>query len=533
MNTVQSSSKPFEPSVSRDQVAERVLRLFRTHGTDDASPVIRGDPVGRLLDEHWRRGREVAIPGSWDDARGFPGIGFPEHGESLEAFLEYLETDVVPYAVNTASPRFIGHMTSALPEYVSQLARMVAALNQNVVKVETSRVFTAMERQVLGSLHRTVFGAPESYYEKVVQDPERTLGMLTSGGTLANLSALWCARNVALGPAVERQGLSAALHRCGYDRAVILGSSLMHYSIDKAADILGIGTANVLRIPCRTCTRVDVDLLARTARECRANGSLVLAVVGVAGATDSGSIDELNELADVASELESWLHVDAAWAGPLLFSREHRTRLRGVERAHSVTIDAHKQLYLPLGVGIVLLRDDLAAAAIEKNANYIVRRGSRDLGKRSAEGSRPANALFVAAALRILGHDGLEFLVDEGVRKTRWAADRVRARPEFRLVEEPQTNIMLYRCLPRRYRGAHASALGLEDERTVNEFNMALQCRQRDEGRTFVSRTMLTQFNGAADMVALRMVLANPLTSEADIDAVLDDQLRIATDMEA
>ena len=108
----------------------------------------------------------------------------------------------------------------------------------------------------------------------------------------------------------------------------------------------------------------------------------------------------------------------------------------------------------------------------------------------------------------------------------------VTSRPEFRLVEEPQTNIMLYRCLPRRYRGAHASALDTEDERNVNEFNIALQCRQRDDGRTFVSRTMLTQYNGVAEMVALRMVLANPLTSEADIDAVLDDQLRIATDME-
>src|SRR5262249_37385293 len=157
----------------------------------------------------------------------------------------------------------------------------------------------------------------------------------------------------------------------------------------------------------------------------------VIAVVGVAGSTDAGAIDPLNEIADVAEEANAHFHADAAWGGPLLFSDEYRPRLAGIERADSVTIDGHKQLYAPLGIGLVLFRKPQFAKVIEKHAHYLSRPGSADLGLRSLEGSRPGTALYLHAALNVIGRQGYAALVNDSIRKVRLMADTICGRPEF------------------------------------------------------------------------------------------------------
>jgi glutamate decarboxylase len=233
----------------------------------------------------------------------------------------------------------------------------------------------------------------------------------------------------------------------------------------------------------------------------------------------------------VAREAGAHFHVDAAWAGPLLFSRRHRERLAGIELADSVTIDGHKQLYMPMGLGMCVLRDPLAAKAIEKQARYIARAGSVDLGKRALEGSRPGNAMYLHAALHVIGRDGYEALLDEGIRKTRYLADSIRARPEFELLQEPTINILVYRYVPEEFRRAAAACeLSDADNLAIDDFNVRLQKAQRRAGHSFVSRTVIstTRCGTGSPTVALRAVIANPLTTESDIDAVLLDQLGIA-----
>lgn len=464
--------------------------------------------------------------------RLFSDSRIPDAPRDVSEYLDYFAGHIVAHSTHTSSPSFIGHMTSALPDFMQQLARLVTALNQNVVKVETAKAVTPYERQTIGMLHRLIYDRPDSFYAEHLQQSESTLGTITSGGTVGNITALWIARNTLLGPrpgfaGVEQEGLYAALRHYGYDGAVVIGSSLMHYSFKKAADLLGIGLRGLVTVPVDQQHRIDLAALRRTIAACRARNQLIIALVGVGGTTDVGSIDPLDQLADIAQEHGLLFHVDAAWGGPLLFSRRHRHKLAGIERADSVIIDGHKQLYLPMGIGMVLLRGPHQAQAIEKQAPYIVRARSADLGRRTLEGSRPAMSIFLHAALSILGRDGYEALVDEGVRKTGYMARALAARPEFELLMEPQSNILLYRYLPARWRTQIAAQqLDQAGQQAINRFNERLQQTQLQDGESFISRTTIetTRYGRAVPIVALRAVISNPLTMEQHIDAVLDRQ---------
>ncbi|MHC0066357.1 pyridoxal-dependent aspartate 1-decarboxylase PanP [Nostoc sp. UIC 10890] len=460
----------------------------------------------------------------------------PVQPVDFESYIQNLSNNVVAHSIHTSSPRFIGHMTSALPSFVRPMAKLMTAMNQNAVKIETAKALSFCEREALAMLHRLIYNFSDNFYAQHIQHNLSTLGILVSGGTVANITALWCARNASLAAkndflGIEKEGLAAALDFYGYKGAVIIGSELMHFSFDKAADLMGIGTQSLIRIPTDSNNRVNIQKLRQTVKECRDQNLLIIAIVGIAGTTDSGGVDSLSEIADIAQAANVHFHVDAAWGGPLIFSEQHRHKLAGIEKADSVTIDGHKQLYLPMGIGMVFLRDPYIATAIEKQASYTMRKGSFDLGKRALEGSRPGMALFLHAGLNLLGLKGYEFLIDEGIRKTQYMADRICSMPEFELLAEPDTNLLLYRYIPEPLRELVAKKQLTEiDNQLINNFNECLQKRQRQIGNTFISRTTksATSLGKEIPVIALRAVIANPLTKEEDIDAVLNDQIQIA-----
>ncbi|AFZ17606.1 pyridoxal-dependent aspartate 1-decarboxylase PanP [Allocoleopsis franciscana] len=469
----------------------------------------------------------------------FSDSNVPVEPSDFESYLEYLADNVIAHSVHTSSPRFIGHMTSALPYFVRPLAKLMTAMNQNAVKMETAKALSPYERQALAMMHRLIYNFSEHFYDRHVQNSQSTLGILVSGGTTANITALWCARNASLGPkdgflGVEKEGLAVALNFYGYKGAVVIGSELMHYSFDKAADLMGIGTQGLIKIKSDRNNRVDIQALREAVADCRVQNKHIIAIVGVAGTTDSGGMDSLWQIAEIAREANVHFHVDAAWGGPLIFSEQHRYKLAGIERADSVTIDGHKQLYLPMGIGMVFLRDPKMAQAIEKNASYTMRKSSFDLGKRTLEGSRPAMALFLHAGLNLIGVKGYEFLIDEGIRKTQYMAARICAMSEFELLAQPDINILIYRYIPESLRERAAKKQLTEtDNQLINQFNECLQKSQRQAGRTFISRTMKTTICAGKEVpiVALRAVIANPLTTEDDIEAVLNDQIQIALEL--
>ncbi len=458
-----------------------------------------------------------------------------EPEKRLAEVITELIKDIAPHAVNVSSPYFVGHMTSAMPFFMVHLQTIVAALNQNVVKVETSKVVSIVEKQVLAKIHRLIYDYDEEFYNQHIQSPNSSLGGFVEDGTLANITALWVARARLLPPrgdfgGVERDGILEAYREYGVDRLVILVSQRGHYSLRKAGGVLGIGNANVLALDVDEYNRVDLVRLRKTLDHLRENEprTRVLALVGIAGATETGSVDPLSDLAALAEKYDIHFHVDAAWGGPTLFSEKYRHFLRGIERADSVAVDGHKQFYMPMTCGMVYFRDPWAMDSIAYHSNYVARPGSVDLGIRSLAGSRPSTSLILHGALKIMGQRGYALLIDHGIELAREFADEIERRPDFQIVTRPELNILTYRYCPADVQEKMAAAGGEELKRIVirlNRGNMLLQRRQREHGHSFVSRTTLRRpEEQGGDVVVLRAVLMNPLTNIEILREILDEQ---------
>lgn len=525
-------------TASNDDVAERVRALF----TDPRSPALERFDQGLATSvADVRRAERISTETAVEDLReAFSESAIPGGPLSLDDYLEMLRRDVIPNAVSVSLPSYTGHMTSALPAFLPPMSSFLTALNQNVVKVETSKAFTLLERQTMAMMHRLVFGDTDEFYAHHIQNRESTLGIVTSCGTLANITAMWMARNKALRSSdefggLQDEGLLAALRHYGYTGgAVVIGSELMHYSMDKLGSLLGLGARNVIKVELDPAGRVDVQALRRVIEECLEQKRLIVAVVGVAGTTETGNVDDLAALGEIAREYRIHYHVDAAWGGPILFSERHRSILAGIELADTVTVCGHKQLYLPQGISMVLCRDPHDFYHIQAAARYQARVESFDLGKHSAEGSRPANSAYLHAGLHLLGQRGYAYLIDEGIRKARYFAELILRHDVFELIEEPRTNIVVYRYVPDALRErARAKTLSPEDHYVINTFNEVLQDFMFLHGSSFVSRTTLKQGRNQRrqDTVVLRAVIANPLTTEEHLAKVLEDQIAVADEL--
>ena len=520
---------------------ENIYRIFTAPEAPDSTlgriDQAISDDLMFFLQEHI-----VAVKRDLDEIEaGFSESRIPEDPTFVSDYTEFLKEKVVSQSVHTASPGFIGHMTSALPYFMLPLSRILTALNQNLVKVETSRSFTPMERQVLAMLHRLIYDGSDEFYGQWIQNSQYALGAFCSGGTIANVTALWAARNRLCGPSgdfkgIAQEGLVKALRHLDCQGLAILVSRRGHYSLGKAADLLGIGRDNLIRVETDDNNRVDMRRIREHVTRLRAEGIRPLSLIGIAGTTETGNVDPLEALADLAAELGCHFHVDAAWGGATLFSDTYRGLLKGIERADSVTIDAHKQLYVPMGAGMVLFKDPATLSSIEHHAAYIIRRGSRDLGSHTLEGSRPGMAMLVHAGLSIIGRKGYELLLDQGIERARDFARRIDDHPDFELVSEPELNILTYRYNPAWVQEALAQAPAEQKTRMnerLDKVTETLQKRQREAGNTFVSRTRLTpsRYNGDT-ITVFRVVLANPLTSEAILAAILTEQCEIASRMD-
>jgi glutamate decarboxylase len=519
---------------------ENLYRIFTVPEAPDSTlgavdQAIAADVAGFL------QAHIVAVERSMEEIEShFASPAIPEEPTYVSDYTEFVKEHLVAQSVHTAAPGFIGHMTSALPYFMLPLARLMTALNQNLVKVETSKAFTPMERQVLAMLHHLVYRRPDDFYSPWIHNSQYALGAFCSGGTLANVTALWVARNRLFAPngdfpGIARAGLGRALKHRGVDGVAVLVSERGHYSFGKAADLLGLGRDNLVKVPTDARNRIDIRELRNAVRHLGDQNILPLAMVGIAGTTETGNIDPLEEMAAFAGEVGCHFHVDAAWGGPTLFSDRHRHLLAGIERADSVAIDAHKQLYVPMGAGMVVFRDPTALSAIEHHANYILRHGSKDLGSHTLEGSRPGMAMLVHAGFSIIGRKGYELLIDMGIERARTFADLISRHPDFELTSEPELNILTYRYCPREIREALAQAT--PEQRSVinallDQVCQLLQKLQREAGKTFVSRTRLRVAQYGEDLTVLRVVLANPLTTDAILASILAEQCEIVQQQE-
>lgn len=523
---------------SRDAASSNLENLYRIFTVPEApdstlgviDKEIAADVTG-FLQTHI-----VAIERDLEEIEAkFSSAAIPEDPTYVSEYTEFVTENLVAHSVHTAAPGFIGHMTSALPYFMFPLAHLMTALNQNLVKVETSKAFTPMERQVIAMLHHLVYRRADDFYPHWIHNSQHALGAFCSGGTIANVTALWVARNRLFAPSgtfrgIAQEGLGRALQHHGADGIAVLVSERGHYSLGKAADLLGLGRDNLIKVATDKNNRVDLKTLREETKKLQERNILPLAIVGIAGTTETGNVDPLEDLADFAGEIGCHFHVDAAWGGPTLFSDRYRYLLNGIERADSVSIDAHKQLYVPMGAGMVVFKDPTALSAIEHHANYILRHGSKDLGSHTLEGSRPGMAMLVHAGFSIIGRKGYELLIDMGIERAKTFAEMITQHPDFQLTSVPELNILTYRYCPNSVQQALAAATP-EQRADINDLLdqacQLLQKYQREAGKTFVSRTRLYMARCRQELTVLRVVLANPLTTDEILTAILVEQCEI------
>ena len=469
--------------------------------------------------------------------KDFLSADIPETPSFVSDHTHFLLDKLVAQSVHTSAPTFIGHMTSALPYFLMPLSKIMIGLNQNLVKIETSKAFTPLERQVLGMLHNLIYGEEESFYQQWMHSADHSLGAFCSGGTIANITALWVARNSALKPegdfrGVAQEGLFKAMKHYGYEDLVVLVSERGHYSLKKATDVLGLGRDCLIPIKTDSHNRVRVDEMRAKLEQLKQQNIKAFAIVGVAGTTETGNIDPLDELADLAQEYGCHFHVDAAWGGATLMSNTYRPLLKGIERADSVTIDAHKQLYVPMGAGMVIFKNPALMTAIEHHAEYILRKGSKDLGSHTLEGSRSGMAMLLYASLNIISRPGYEMLINTSIEKAKYFASLINHDPDFELISEPELCLLTYRYAPARTQQALRFADAAQREEllaALDDLTTFIQKRQRESGKSFVSRTRITPQAWDRRLTSVfRVVLANPLTTEQILKDVLIEQKEIA-----
>ena len=472
-----------------------------------------------------------------DIEKDFSCSNIPESPSFVSEHMHHLLDKVVSQSVHTSSPSFIGHMTSALPYFILPLSKLMVGLNQNLVKIETSKAFTPLERQVLGMMHRLVYQQGDAFYQELMHSANHSMGAFCSGGTVANLTALWVARNTLLKAdgdfsGVARQGLVEALKYYQYDGLAILISARGHYSLKKAADVLGLGQDNVIAIPTDNQNRIDCEKLRLQCQQLADKNIAILSIIGIAGTTETGNIDPLDILADIAAEFQCHYHVDAAWGGATLLSNKYRPLLAGIERADSVTIDAHKQMYVPMGAGLVVFKNPASVTAIEHHAEYILRKGSKDLGTHTLEGSRPGMAMLVYASLHVISRPGYELLINQSIEKAKYFAKLIDENPDFELITTPELCLLTYRYNPQVIQKFLVSCTMSEQKKVnimVDKLTKFIQKRQRENGRSFVSRTRIEveKYQNQKTLV-FRVVLANPLTSKAILADILSEQFNLA-----
>ncbi|PJC87763.1 putative pyridoxal-dependent aspartate 1-decarboxylase [Vibrio sp. HA2012] len=520
-----------------DVSLESLLRIFTVPEAPDSTLSKIEAELSQNLNQFLREHIVAEEKKLQDIEKDFANPTLPEKPSFVSDHTQHLLDTLVSHSVHTSAPSFIGHMTSALPYFLMPLSKIMIALNQNLVKIETSKAFTPLERQVLGMLHKLFYAQNDDFYTRWMHSANHSLGAFCSGGTIANITALWVARNNALKAdgtfaGVENEGLIRAMKYYGYDDLAILVSERGHYSLKKAANVLGIGQNRLVAVKTDDNNRICTQDLKQKIQALKAENVKPFAIVGVAGTTETGNIDPLREIATISKQEGCHFHVDAAWGGATMMSENNRYLLDGIELADSITIDAHKQLYLPMGAGMVLFKNPDAVSVIEHHAEYILRQGSKDLGSHTLEGSRSGMAMLVYACMHIISRPGYELLIDQSINKARYFADLIKKQDDFELISEPELCLLTYRYVPCYAQAALKIATGDQQDklhRLLNDLTKYIQKKQRESGKSFVSRTRLNPGQwGHRDTIVFRVVLANPLTTESILSAVLEEQREIA-----
>ncbi|WP_312911616.1 pyridoxal phosphate-dependent decarboxylase family protein [Natronosalvus caseinilyticus] len=433
----------------------------------------------------------------------------PERGEDPERILDAVEESVIPYATHNPSPRYFGFvMGSGTP--LAPLADAIAAtVNMNVGGWHPAPSGTEIERRCVRWLAEAIGYAPD------------TGGLLTSGGTMANFTALMTALRDHTAYETTEAGLQGDHPRY----TLYVADHEGHSSVVRAADMLNLGRDAVRRVPSRDDFTMDVDALERLLETDREAGAEPFCVVGQAGSINVSAIDPLRAIADVCAEHECWFHVDGACGAVGAMVPELESRYDGMERADSVTLDPHKWLFVPYECGAVLVHDqECLAKTFAMDASYL--RGSVaetpqefDFYEFGPQLSRGFRALKLWISMKYYGLEGYRELLRTSVRCAEHLDTLVRTHEDFLAVQEPNLFIYSFRYVPGDLQMTLADPPDVPLARVdqyLDELNQAITDEVVRSGLAFLTTTTIRGRR------ALRMSICSHRTTEADVETVFD-----------
>ena len=421
----------------------------------------------------------------------------PQSGIPAEEIFVQFARDVEPHVMQVPSPHYFGQFNPTPLAIGVWADALCSALNQNAGAWRNGPTSALIESQVIGWLCELIGYGPEGF------------GVLASGGSEANLIALKCARDKAARD-ICNLGVRAAK-----GELTVYASEQCHFSVEKSVDILGLGRRSLHKIDTDERFHVRVDLLRAAIEKDRRDGRVPFCIVGIAGATSTGVIDPLPELAEIARENNCWFHVDAAYGGGLAFSDKQKVKLKGIELANSITFDPHKWMFVPFACGTTLVRDggNVLRDSFDITPEYLSEdRGGDDVQydffRYGQMGTRRFNALKLWMAFKFMGKSGYAETVERHLELTRYLAERLDELPGFERVGEIETAVCCFRYLPERVR-----SMAPADQDQVQQ---SLQQRVEKSGQAFFPSTIL---HGRR---ALRVNINSYLTERRHVDDLVE-----------
>ncbi|MCA9123151.1 MAG: decarboxylase [Planctomycetaceae bacterium] len=407
----------------------------------------------------------------------------PDKGTEPAVVLRRLFNELLPYGVNSAGPGYLAYVPGGGVPHAAVADLISGTVNRFVGLWNGAPGLAQMEVAVL------------RWFSDIVGYPATAGGFFTSGGSLSIWSAIVTAR------------------RCKFQgelsRGTLYTSNQAHHSVSKAAMFAGLPPENVRSISVDSAFRVCVDAMREYISKDRRDGFVPFAIVGHAGTTNSGAVDDLARLADLAAEEHLWLHIDGAYGGFFMLTERGRGLMRGIERADSITLDPHKALFMPYGTGCLLARDQShLRQAHQLRGEYLMPGPDEeffDLSDISPELTRSARALRVWLPIMLHGIEPFRSNLNEKLDLTELVAQRLRqldAELDDRLevVSDPQLTVVAFRLVREGFTDEQNDDLNARFRNAINASRRVLLTPTRLHGR-YVIRICILSFRTHIDRV--------------------------------
>lgn len=481
---------PCTPSIS---IAEETLDPMDWRDVGALAHRMVDDSIGYL--------RDVRERPAWQEmpkeVKATFDAPLPRSPTPLDDVYRQVTETLMPYPMGNIHPRFWSwYMGSS--NFTGALADFLAAIQGSNLG-GGNHAAALMDSQVV------------NWCKEMIGFPQSASGTLVSGGSMANLIALVVARNAKADADVREDGVGAIEKPLRF-----YTSDQAHSCHRKAMEALGLGNKALRRIPSGAALQIDIAALRAAIADDRAAGFQPACLIATAGTVNTGAVDDLEALADLAAKEALWLHVDGCIGALLAIAPENAHRVSGIARAASVALDPHKWLHAPFEVGCVLIRDACAhRGAFAVTQEYLE---STPRGLASAEWlyeyglqtTRGFRALKVWMALREHGIEKFGRLIDQNIAQARYLTGLIECEPLFELVAPTNINIVCFRYSPGGLESAALKALNIE-----------IMLRLQEEGTAVLSDTTVHGEH------CLRVAINNHRTRRADLDLLVQETLRL------